>query len=175
MSAETLTAEADRIAARRNDPRTPAVVRRAIARPGAITLRKFLALEEVESPLLSGRWPQDATLMQELCTAHAIVFPDRKRPTQKQIQQAVEELSAEVSRAFSTVMGMRFPQPPGAATAPTPTDGLGWVARLWARVILGGVHNALDMPLDQLFILSAAMSANEGASCTGEDYKDREP
>jgi hypothetical protein len=31
----------------------------------------------------------------------------------------------------------------------------------------------LDTPLDQLFILAAALSANEGAECAGEDYRER--
>ena len=32
----------------------------------------------------------------------------------------------------------------------------------------------LDMPLDALFVLTAALSANEGAECAGEDYRERD-
>lgn len=173
MSAETLTAEADRIAARRNDPRTPAVVRRAIARPCAITLRKFLTLEDTCSPVLTGKWSEEDR-MQEARIAFAIIFPDRPPFKGNAIDMVIEEMDRQVDQAFSTIMKMKFPQPAGSAPAPSRADGIGWVGLLWARIVLAGIENPLDMPLDQIFILASAIDFNEGASCVGEDYRDRE-
>ena len=174
MTTEELEAEADRAAALRADPRTPAVVRRAFLRPGAITLRKFLALEDAASPVLDGRWPTDdaAAMAQAFCTAFAIVCPGRDIPPAADLAQAIGEMSAEVRRGFSTVMPMRWPRQPGADPAPAREDGLGWVARFIARFPYPP-DAVLDMPLDQLFILAAAMSANDGADCAGEDYRER--
>ncbi|MFZ4774635.1 MAG: hypothetical protein ACOYM3_04685 [Terrimicrobiaceae bacterium] len=174
-STQELEAEADRIAARRADLRTPAVVRRAFLRPCALTLRKFLALEDVESPALNGRWPygQAEQMAQAFCTSFAILFPGRDIPGPDLLDQAIAEMHDAIRQGFSTVMPMQFPRPPGSPATCAPADGLGWVARLVART----AHPAdavLDMPLDQLFIIVAAMSANEGAECTGEEYRDRE-
>jgi hypothetical protein len=175
MTTAELEAEADRVAALRADPRTPGIVRRAFVRPGALTLRRFLALEEAASPVLDGQWPTgDAAAMADaFCTAWGIVFPGREIPPAADLGTAIAELAAEVTRAFSTVMPMRFPRTPGAPARSEPPDGLGWVARLWARLVSAGLTDPLDTPLDQLFILAAALSANEGADCAGEDYRER--
>lgn len=172
MTDEELIAEADRIAARRNDPRTPAVVRRAFVRPGAITLRKFLALEEASSPVITEQWPWEdpEAMAHAFCTAYAIIFPDREPPAPDRVLEGIEEMRGAVAQAFSTVMPMRFPRSPGTAVAAQ--DGIGWVPRMWARI--GGHPAQLDMPLEQVFLLAAAMDANDGAECAGEDYRDRE-
>ena len=164
--------EAERIATLRADPRTPAIVRRAFLRPSAITLRKFLALEDAASPALNGAWPfQDSAAMASaFCTAHAIIFPGREIPGPDLLAASISEIAAQVVQAFSTIMTMRFPRVTGAPVAHEPPDGIGWVARLLAR--MGAAH--IDTPLDQLFVLAAASSANEGAECTGEDYRERE-
>lgn len=168
-----LEAEADRIAALRADPRTPAVVRRALLRPGGLTLRKLLALEDAGSPVLDGRWPADdaAAMAQAFCTAWEILFPGRDIPPASDLGVAINEMADEVARGFSTVMPMRFPKV-GGDSAPPSSDGLGWVARFVARFAYPP-DLTLDMPLDQLFILAAAQSANEGAECVGEDYRER--
>jgi len=170
----SLEAEADAIAARRADPRTPAVVRRAFLRPCAMTLYKFLQLEEAASPALTGQWPwADAEAMsQAFCTAFEIVFPERDIPVAADVVSVIAEIDAEVAQAFSTVMPMKFPTPPGSSPTLQPADGIGWVARIWARI--GGHPAQLDMPMDQIFILAAGMTANEGAECAGENYRDRE-
>lgn len=174
MTTEELQAEADRIAALRNDPRTAAIVRRAFLRPGAVTLRRYLALEEVGSPVLTGQWPwDDAEAMGvEFCQAWEIIFPARELPPAGDLAGAMGELSDEVARAFSTVMPMRFPRTAGAEPMQTSHDGLGWLARFLARFSYPP-DQTLDMPLDQLFIISAAMAANDGADSVGEDYKER--
>ena len=163
--------EADRIATLRADPRTPAIVRRAFLRPSALTLRKFLALEDAASPILHGAWPfeDSAAMGNAFCTTHAIIFPDRAIPGPDRLIETISELTAQVEQGFSTVMPMRFPRQPGERPAMEPQDGIGWVARLLAR--MGVIH--LDTPLDQLFIIAAASSANEGAESFGEDYKER--
>ncbi|TSA32141.1 MAG: hypothetical protein D4R65_10100 [Verrucomicrobiaceae bacterium] len=173
MTTEELAAEADRIAALRADPRTPAVVRRAFLRPGGLTLRKFLALEEVGSPALDGRWPSDdaAAMAQAFCTAWEILFPGRDVPPAAELARSIAEMADEVNRGFSTVMPMRFPRAGTDGASPS-QDGLGWVARFVARFTFP-VDTTLDMPMDQLFILAAAQSANEGADCAGEDYRER--
>ena len=177
MTPEELQAEADRIAALRNDPRTPAVVRRAFVRRGGVSLRGYLALEEAGSPVLSGAWPvEDAGQMAEaFCAGWGIVFPERAVPPASELAQAIGEMAAEVSRGFSTVMPMRFPRTPGATPVHEPHDGLGWVARLLGRFVALGWNpdDVLDLPLDQLFILNAALQANEGADSAGEDYRER--
>jgi hypothetical protein len=174
MTTAELEAEADRLAALRTDPRTPAVVRRAFLRPGAITLRKFLALEDAASPVLDGRWPaEDPEAMAEaFCTAYAIVFPGEPVPPAAELSRAIERMVEEVRRGFSTVMPMRWPRQHGADPAPAREDGLGWVARFIARFPYPP-DQVLDTPLDQLFILAAAQNANEGADCAGEDYRER--
>ncbi|MEI6035104.1 MAG: hypothetical protein WCS65_12605 [Verrucomicrobiae bacterium] len=175
MTLDELEASADAIAARRADPRTSELVRRAFLTPGALTLRKYLALEEEGSPLLSGNWPWEdpEAMAHAFCTAYAILFPEREIPPANLVGAAIAEMVAEVTRGFSTVMPMKFPRPPGAAPAHEYPDGIGWIARLVARLIATGFRDPLDMPLDRLFILSAAMAANEGAECAGEDYRDR--
>jgi hypothetical protein len=179
MTPEELQAEADRIAALRNDPRTPAVVRRAFVRRGGVSLRGYLALEEAGSPVLSGAWPvEDAGQMAEaFCAGWGIVFPERAVPPASELAQAIGEMAAEVSRGFSTVMPMRFPRTPGATPVHEPHDGLGWVARLLGRFVALGwkPDDVLDLPLDQLFVLNAALQANEGADSAGEDYRERKP
>ena len=215
-----LEAEAERIAARRADMRTPAVVRRAFlwraeggnlsrvcetgeaklelkgsgrhgdrhnsththtqvsALDSPLTLRAYLALEEAASPVLDGRWPSDdpRAMAEAFCTAWATVFPGRSIPDAKGLQDALELLHAEVERAFSTVMPMRFPRRPGDAVRAEQSDGLGWAARLIGRFVALGWRpdEVLDLPMDQLFILSAALYAQEGADCAGEDYRERE-
>ena len=168
-----LEAEADAIAERRADQRTPAVVRRALVRPGPITLRKFLLLEEAESPVLSEQWPwQDAAAMaQAFCAAFEIIFPDRELTAPDRMLEGIEEMRAAAAQAVSTIMPMRFPRSPDAAPFVAPADGIGWAARMWARI--GGHPAQLDMPMEQVFLLSAAMDANDGAECAGEDYRDR--
>ncbi len=166
----------ERIAARRADPRTAAVVRRAFLPPfGALTLRRYLALEEEGSPLLSGEWPWEsaAAMAHAFCTAYAVLWPDRQVPGPEVLEQGLLEMVGEVKRAFAAMMPMRFPRSPGESGSSAP-DGLGWVPHLVARALTSGIDGALDMPMDQLFILVAAMAANEGAECAGEDYRDRE-
>ena len=178
MTIDQLEAEAERIAARRADPRTPAVVRRAFAgTPGALTLRRFLLLEEHGSPLLDGRWPHEnpEAMGEAFFLAWTILFPGRDIPPAGELPAALEELRNEVARGFSTVMPMKFPS--HGPTTPRAEDGLGWVARLIARAV-GGLHldldAALDLPMDRLFVLTAALAHEEGADCAGEDYRDRE-
>jgi len=175
MTTAELEAEADRLAALRVDPRTPAVVRRAFLRPAAITLRKFLALEDAASPVLDGKWPfEDSAAMAEaFCTAFAIVYPGEPIPEAKELSRAIDRMVQEVRRGFSTVMPMRWPRQHGADPAPAREDGLGWVARFIAR-FPWQPDQVLDTPLDVLFILAAAQNANEGADCAGEDYRERD-
>lgn len=172
---DALSAEADRLAALRADGRTPAVVRRACLRRG-LTLRRWLALEEADSPLISGRWPTgDAEAMAKaFCTAWETVFPGRCIPPAEDLGAAMAELNAEVERAFSTVMPMRWPRVAGAAEKADAPDGLGWVVRLLARFPYPP-DVTLDMPMDLLFALAAGSSANEGAECAGQDYRERLP
>ena len=179
MTTTELTAEADRRAALRADPRTPGVVRRAFLRPGALTLRKFLALEDAGSPVLDGRWPwEDAAGMAgAFALAWGVLFPGLCLPPAEALQGALQTMAGEVARGFDTVMPMRFPSAPGSPPAASPVDGLGWVARLLARAVAGlclPPAAVLDMPLDALFVLTAALSANEGAECAGEDYRERD-
>ena len=196
MTDEELEAAADDLAARRNDPRTPAIVRRAFlgergsrvegrgdesegsARLPALTLRRYLALEEAASPVLDGRWPSgDPHAMTEaFCTAWATVFPGRSIPDAEGLQDAMAELQAAVRRSFSTVMPMRFPKVRGAEERAEAPDGLGWVARTVGRFVALGWRpdDVLDLPMDQLFILAAALAAHEGADCAGQDYRERE-
>ena len=173
MTTEELEAEADRVAALRADPRTPAVVRRAFLRPCAITLRKFLALEDAASPVLDGRWPfeDSAAMADAFCTAFAIVYPGEPVPEAAELSRAIDRMVVAVRRGFSTVMPMRWPRN-GADSAPRQEDGLGWVARFIARLPYLP-ETTLDIPMDQLFILAASMSANDGADCAGEDYRER--
>ena len=178
MTPEELTAEADRIAALRNDPRTPAIVRRALLEPGGLTLRGYLRLEAAGSPLLSGAWPPTedvASMAQGFCTAWEIVFPGRELPPASSLVAGIAEMQAEVSRGFSTVMPMRFPRSPGASATTEAPDGLGWVARLLGCFTALGwrVDDVLDLPLDVLFVLVAALQGNEGAESAGEDYRER--
>ena len=176
MTPEELQAEADRIAALRNDPRTPAVVRRALL-GGGLTLRQFLALEEADSPALSGRWPVEdpAAMARDFCHAWETIFPTQPLPQPGDLEDALDAIAAAILRAFSTVMPMRFPRTPGAAPVQEPPDGLGWVARLLGRFAAIGwqPQTVLDTPLDTLFLLTASLQAHEGAHCAGQDYRER--
>jgi hypothetical protein len=181
MTTEQLRAEAERLAAERSDSRTPAVVRRALLEPDGLTLRGYLALEEADSPLLGRRpWPvEDAGAMAEaFCTAWEAVCPGRSvpMPSEKGTPQALALMAAALTRAFSTLMPMRFPKSDAHQNASAPvSDGLGWVARVLGR--LAGLgwkpHEVLDLPMDRMFLLLAGISAADGAECAGEDYRTR--
>lgn len=176
MTPEELTAEADRIAELRNDARTPAVVRRACLVPGGLTLRQYLALEDAASPVVVGRWPDDAAeLVQAFCIAWAIVWPGRDLPDADGMKKGMRDMRGLVERAFATAMEMRFPRPPGAPVSQDPPDGLGWVTRLLARYVRTGwaMADILDTPLDALLLLTAGMLSLDGAYSAGEDYRER--
>ena len=107
---DELAAEADRLAALRADGRTPAVVRRACLRRG-LTLRGFLWLEEIASPVLTGDWPwADAAAMQaRVQEAWEIIFPGSPLPPATDLAGTLHTLCSAVDRAFSTIMPMRWP------------------------------------------------------------------
>ena len=175
MTVEELTAEADRLAAARADARTPAIVRRAWLRPGALTLRRFLALEEAASPVLSGLWPlEDAGAFAEaFSVAWGILFPERPLPAAADVAAGIGEMLEEVQRGFSTVMSMRFPRyGRERETESHAVDGLGWAVRLVASLPWPPA-TVLDMPLDEVFMLVAGRAAVEGAECAGQDYRER--
>ena len=171
-----LEAASDALAARRADPRTAAVVRRAFLPPFcALTLRRYLALEEADSPLITHVWPWDdaAAMAQAFCTAWAILFPLREIPGVKQLSESIEEMVTEMNRGRSTVMKMRAPRTPGASTSASLSDGIGWVPRLLGRAYEAGLSDPLDLPMDQLFVIVAGAEANDGKESIGEDYSDR--
>lgn len=171
-----LEALSDALAARRADLRTAAVVRRAFLSSGALTLRKYLALEEAQSPVLTKQWPwEDAAAMaQAFCTAWEILLPQWKIPEPDKLGEGILHMSREVHRGFSTLMAMRMPVLPGSSVQPMRDDGIGWVPRLMAQALLANIPDPIDIPLDRLFVLTAASRFNEGAECVGTDYKDRE-
>ncbi len=176
MTLEELEKEADAIAARRADHRTPAVVRRAFLPPFcAITLRKWLQLEAVNSPLIAGEWPwEDPQAMAEAFTvSYATIFPGRSIPAPEMLQEALIEMNSEIERAIEAIMPMKSPRVEGVHQHAS-HDGLGWVARLLAASVKNNIDGPLDLPLDQLHILTAGMAANEGMECAGADYRDRE-
>lgn len=174
MKEESLEAMAEELAARRNDPRTPWVVRRALLEPG-LTLRVYLALEEADSPVLSGRWPtEDAEAMAgAFCRAWELVFPGECMPSAEGLPEGLARLQEAVTGAFATVMPMRFAGQ--REESPAPPDGLGWVARVVGRFVGLGwrLEEVLDVPLGALFVLLAGMAAAEGATCAGQDYRER--
>ncbi len=178
MTLEELEQEAEALAEARRDPRTPAVVRRALLRPGGLTLRQWLELEEAGSPVLSGQWPvgDAAEWAQRFCEAYAMVFPGRELPPPTEVAGGVREMEEATLRSFCTVMPMRFPQPAGVETRVPPPDGLGWVARLLGTFVAVGWQPAevLETPLEVLFMLQASLAAHEGAESVGQDYRERE-
>jgi hypothetical protein len=181
MDVHELEAAAEELAARRNDPRTRAVVRRALLGCGRdarapLTLRGYLVLQQHGSPLVTGgeAWAFDdaEVLSQQFCTAWAMVFPGRDLPPAGQFQSAVEQMAAQVARAFSTMMPMRSR---GTQTLAEP-DGLGWVARVLGRFANAGIlpDAVLDLPMDVMWLTLAGMAAAEGKECAGQDYHERE-
>jgi len=153
MTLEDLEKEADAIAARRADHRTPAVVRRAFLPPfGAMTLRKWLQLEQVNSPLLSGEWPWEdpAALTEAFTVSYATIFPGRVIPAPQLLQEALLEMNTEVERALEAIMPMRAPRMEGVHQKAS-HDGIGWVARLLAAAVKNHIEDPLDMPLDVKF------------------------
>lgn len=173
---EALEAEAEAMARERADSRTPAIVRRAFLPPfGAITPRRLMELEEINSPLLLGQWPWDdpAAMAQAFCKAYAILFPGREIPPPSQMDVALLDMLGEVKRAFEAFMPMRSPSLPGVSLRTQTSDGIGWLPRLLALAHKNNLPDPLDTPLDQLFILSAAVAANDGKECAGADYRDR--
>ena len=112
-------------------------------------------------------------MAQAFCTAWAILFPLRKLPAAKQIDEGIDRMMAEVSRGRSTIMKMRSPRTPGGNISSALSDGIGWIPRLLARAYDSGLPEPLEMPLDQLFILAAGAEANDGKESVGEDYSDR--
>ena len=174
---EELEAASEALARERADHRTPAIVRRAFLPPFcALTPRRLMELEQIDSPVLSGNWPwEDAAAMaQAFCTAHAILFPDREVPPPSQMSDGLLAMTHEVNRGFQAMMPMKARQMPGMTQQAQLSDGIGWLPRLLAAAMKNGIGNPLDLPLDQLFILSAAAAANEGMECAGTDYRDRE-
>ena len=177
---EELEAASEALARERADHRTPAIVRRAFLPPFcALTPRRLMELEQIDSPVLSGNWPwEDAAAMaQAFCTAHACLFPDREIPPASAMGEGLLAMIAEVQRGYQALMPMKARQMPGLTQQTQQaqlSDGIGWIPRLLAGAMKNGIGNPLDLPLDQLFILSAAAAANEGMECAGTDYRDRE-
>lgn len=173
---QRLEAESERIAKLRADSRTPAIIRRAFLRPSSLTLRKFLQLEEIDSPALTGKWSltEPTQLSTEFIPAWEILFPDEEIPSPGKLGEGIKIIASAVAQGFSTIMSVRFPSF-GRETAKTvpATDSIGWVALFLARFNLP-INQILDTPIEQLFVLSAAMSIREGADATGEDYRERE-
>ena len=83
-------------------------------------------------------------------------------------------MMGEVKRGYAALMPMRSPELPGMTHQAQLSDGIGWLPRLLAQAMKNNLPSPLDMPLDQLFILSAAAAANDGKECAGADYRDRE-
>jgi hypothetical protein len=112
----------------------------------------------------------------QFVTAWGIVFPGESLPSASQLEESMERMADAVIQAFGTVMPMRFPRTPGARPVHEPHDGLGWVARIVGRFVGMGwqTDDVLDLPMDQMFIFSAALQGNEGAECAGSDYRERE-
>ena len=168
---------ANEVAAKRADTRTPFVVRRAFLAPFCrLTLRGYFSLEELGSPLVTGKpWPfEDVGEMSRVFLgSYAVLFPDRKAPSANRIDEAMDEMWSQYNRAFSTWMKMKRPITPGALPPPSRNDGLGWQTHLIAAALRNQIWEPLDLPLDQLFVLSAAGDFHEGMECAGEDYRDR--
>jgi len=191
-----LTAEADRLAALRADPRTPAVVRRALLAPavtrfGSIELLPltpygWLQLEQIDSPALSGNWQalcnDPAHLLQQLSETLTILA---QRPVPESELLALEPsripvliaaIAAVFARAHATLMPMRFPRPSGLPETTT-DDTFPWLPRLLVRLSAGlhqPISHLLHQPLDQLHLYAAALASIEGATATGQDYRERE-
>lgn len=177
MTLEEIEREADQIAAKRADRRTPSVVRRAFLPPFcALTLRKYIALEECNSPLLNNSWSWDdaAAMAQEFCNTFAIFYPDTDFPKPAKVPEAVTQMAEELFRAFNAFMPVRLPSELRGNSVSSSSDGIGWTARLIAHAITNNISQPLDRPLDQLFILTAAADVNSGKECAGEEYQDRE-
>jgi len=177
---EALEAESEALARERADTRTPAIVRRAFLPPFcALTPRRLMELEQMDSPVLSGNWPwEDAAAMaQAFCTAHACLFPGRDLPPASAMGEGLLAMIEERQRGFEAMMPMKARQMPGLTQHTQQaqlSDGIGWLPRLLAAAHKANLPTPLDMPLDQLFILSAAAAANEGMECAGTDYRDRQ-
>ncbi|MFQ3577418.1 MAG: hypothetical protein SNJ52_00185 [Verrucomicrobiia bacterium] len=141
-----------------------------------VTLRRWLELEEASSPFATGQWPGDPLdILRATAEAWAILFPSERVP---EAEQAAARIGAELAQAFSTALECRWPSRPGEPPSPRPPhDGAGWLARMVSRLCTGlGITPAaaLDLPLDQAFLLAAGWNLNEGMESTGEDYRDRE-
>jgi hypothetical protein len=174
---EALEAESEALAREREDTRTPAIVRRAFLPPFcALTPRRLMELEQVESPVLTGAWPWEdpAGMAQAFCTSWAILFPEREVPPPSDMSSGLLALLGEVKRGFTAIMPMKARQMPGMTQQDQLSDGIGWMPRLLAIGHKANLPNPLDMPLDQLFILTAAAASLEGMECAGTDYRDRE-
>jgi len=174
---EALEAESEALARERADTRTPAIVRRAFLPPFcALTPRRLMELEQVESPVLTGAWPWEdpAGMAQAFCTSWAILFPDREIPSPDGMAEGLLLMMGEVKRGYAALMPMRSPELPGMTHQAQLSDGIGWLPRLLAQAMKNNLVEPLDMPLDALFILSAAAAANDGKECAGADYRDRD-
>jgi hypothetical protein len=180
MTTQELEQAAEELAARRNDPRTPAIVRRAILAPSGLTLRRYLLLEEMGSPLLTGEWPVDAGEFAEAFLAAWEIFnPGEEPPEPAAIGAALEGMVAEVTRGFGTVMPMQMPRRHGAGALHElgKPDALGWLTLVWARCVTElhlSPEAAQELPLEQIFILLAGAGVAAGMECTGQDYRERE-
>lgn len=164
------------LAALRADPRSPAVVRAALLRPSAVTIRRWLELEDAASPWATGRWPGDpADAMRACAQAWAILWPGSHPP---QPEEAARLISSQISQAFCTALECRWPARAGDTRARAPHDATGWLARLLARLCAAlslTPDQALDIPLDQAFLLAAGWNLNDGMEPLGEDYHTRAP
>jgi hypothetical protein len=191
-----LTLEADRLAALRADPRTPAVVRRALLAPPVtqisgiqlqpLTPHGWLTLEAIDSPALTGNWQplcnDPARLLQTLRETLAILA---QRPIDEteilalrpdQLPDLLRAIGTVITRAHATLMPMRYPRPHGIPDTTT-DDTFPWLPRLLVRLSAGlhqPISHLLHQPLDQLHLFAAALASIEGATPTGQDYRERE-
>lgn len=169
----------------------PACVREALLACGLtvgpwhvpdLTLRRWLQLEAVRSPLLGGAWSKCADLrLMEICRALRILLEREvaihelmASVAPEELGKFIDSLTELVSRAFATVLPMH---PPGdSVTPPAHPPGFGWVLALYCELRARGCSrdDALDTPVAEAFALQAMSRWQQGWQITNLGYAQRE-
>jgi len=147
-----------------------------------VTLRSWFELEAARSPFIGHDWPEDRIeTLQAVCSAIAALGNpgfDQAALVAKTSADDLPEVMATIREVVSlgtaTALAMTTP---GAKNNPSDSyDPFGWPLRLLSFAITElHLPDAMDIPLCQIFALTAANAFREGKVPKRHDYRSLEP
>jgi hypothetical protein len=148
-----------------------------------LTSRRWLRLEAAGSPFVDGDAPDDPEERIMALVQAVRILADKPSFSAAalvnvcppgQVEPLMRTVLTILARGWSTVLPMHQPPKPGEASGGRLADHIGTIPRLIANAMhnLGmSFESAMDMPLCQLFVLTAAAEALAGKVPVKGGYK----